>query len=104
MTTKNGKEINLMDFVRDIARIAILGISGWIALQFVEIRDNSKLLQERYTNIKIQQDLLNLKLNELTYNNMQLTQDVEDSRELIELLAVSVGIRIPKKKEYRERK
>ncbi len=104
MTLKSDKEYSLREFVRDFARLALLGISGWTAIQFIDIRDNSKLQQERYTIIKAQQDQYNLKLNELIYNNQQLQNDVDDAREIIELIALSVDIKIPQRKTYRQRK
>ncbi len=101
MTLKNGKEVNFADGFRDIVRLAILGISGWVAIQFIEIRDNSKLQQERYANIKVQQDQFNLKLNEVQYNNQILTERMEDMTEMINMIATEFNIDIRKRKRYK---
>ena len=104
MTLKNGREVDFLNGFRDIIRLAILGISGWVAIQFVEIRDNSKLQQERYNNIKLQQDQFNLKLNEVQYNNQILSERMEDMTEMINMIATEFNINIGRRKKYREKK
>ena len=104
MTLKNGKEVDILNGFRDFVRLAILGFTGWVALQFVEIRDNSKLQQERYNYIKLQQDQFNLKLNEVQYNNQILSERMEDMTEMINMIAVEFNINIGKRKKYREKK